>query len=394
MPICDVEMPHLSHISDEEEFRFQMPVMVVGMEQKRHDGGLAFKWGATSLLLRNNLHLRLVNLGPQDRITQGHLGFPVCLVSGQSRSPYASQTELDNFRDTQRERCGKPPEMALGFYADVIAQSLKFQDLLDQTTAYSVGETLRLAGSRELDMEPDDLQLLVIPQMGSEKVDLILYDPMPGGSGLLKQMIDAWPRVVDAAASLVTTCPSACESSCPDCLQRFRNAFYHRFLNRHTAAEFFDLSGNEVAFTHELPPILPTIKSADEELPVNQAEARLLEIIQKAGLPAPTACQKSIPLPKPFNYTTPDFYYDDPKEVTDGICIYLDGLSKHIHGNPTTHQQDKAIRAILRDKNYAVLELPASHLNDSQALMSFLYTLARKLISRTAADDIGRVKVI
>ncbi|MCX6875470.1 MAG: DUF1998 domain-containing protein [Verrucomicrobia bacterium] len=62
-----------------------------------------------------------------------------------------------------------------------------------------MGETLRLAGSLVLDMEPDDLLLLMIPQVGEEKVDLILYDPMPGGSGLLKQMIEAWPVLIETA---------------------------------------------------------------------------------------------------------------------------------------------------------------------------------------------------
>jgi hypothetical protein len=387
MPVCDVEMPHLSHISDEEEFRFQLPVMIAGMEQKRHDGGAAYKWGATSVLHRQNVHMRLVNLGPQDKITQGSLGYPVCLVSGQSRSPYASQEELSNFIETQVERCGKQPEMALGFYADVIAQGLKFQDLADLKTAYSVGESLRLAGSLVLDMEPEDLQLLVIPQAGEEKVDLNVYDPMPGGSGLLKQMVEAWPELIETAKRLVTTCPSACDSSCPDCLQRFRNAFYHQFLDRHVASAFFDASGDTITFTHDIPSLLPSIKGADDELPVNEAEARLLEIIKKAGLPEPV-CQKHISLPKPFTSTTPDFYYDDPKEVTDGICIYLDGLSKHIHGNATTKQKDEAIRSYLRAQNYAVLPIPASHLNDSNALAEFLYQLARRLVSKSQAEAI------
>ena len=87
--------------------------------------------------------------------------YPVCLVSGRTHSPCASQEDLTNFINTQFERCSKRPGMALGFYADVVAPSLKFQDMLDQKTAYSVGETLRLAGAQVLDMEPDDLQLLV-----------------------------------------------------------------------------------------------------------------------------------------------------------------------------------------------------------------------------------------
>ncbi|MES2438547.1 MAG: DEAD/DEAH box helicase [Verrucomicrobiota bacterium] len=387
MPICDVEMPHLSHISDEEEFRFQLPVVIAGMEQKRHDGGTAFKWGTTSILQRANLHMRLVNIGPQDRISQGIFGYPVCLVSGQSRSPYASQEELSNFRENQLERCGTAPEMALGLYADVVAHALKFQDMTDQVSAYSVGESLRLAGALVLDMEPDDLQLLVIPQAGDTKVDLIIYDPMPGGSGLLKQMIEAWPKLIDAAKHLVETCPGVCDSSCPDCLQRFRNAFYHRFLDRHVASAYFDAEGNAVTFSNAIPPLMPAMKGAGAEMPVNEAEAKLLAAILKAGLSEPT-CQKVISLPKPFTSTTPDFFYEDPKEVTDGICIYLDGLSKHLHGNPATKQQDDAIRTILRDKNYAVLSIPASHLNDPVSLGAFLYNLARKLVTKSQAEDI------
>jgi hypothetical protein len=132
---------------------------------------------------------------------------------------------------------------------------------------------------------------------------------------------------------------------------------------------------------------MPIMKEAGAEMPVNEAEAKLLAAILKAGLPEPT-CQKSIPLPKPFTSTTPDFYYDDPKEVTDGICIYLDGLSKHLHGNPATKQQDDAIRTYLRSNNYAVLDIPASHLNDPASLGTFLYNLARKLVTKTQAEQI------
>lgn len=227
----------------------------------------------------------------------------------------------------------------------------------------------------------------MIPQAGDTKVDLIIYDPMPGGSGLLKQMIEAWPKLIDAAKRLVETCPGVCDSSCPDCLQRFRNAFYHRFLDRHVASAYFDAEGSTIGFAHEIPPLMPAMKGADTEMPVNEAETKLLNAILKAGLPEPT-CQKSIPLPKPFTATTPDFFYEDPKEVTDGICIYLDGLSKHLHGNPATKQQDDAIRTYLREHNYAVLSIPASHLNDPVSLGAFLYNLARKLVTKAQAEEI------
>lgn len=387
MPVCDVEMPHLSHISDEEEFRFQMQVTVAGMELKHHEGGTAWKWGSVTVFHRRAVRLRLVNLGTSDRFSAGKLGYLVCLVSGQSRSPYASEAELDSFRKHQTERCGRPPEESLGFYADVVADCLKIQDLPDHRLAYSIGESLRLAGSLVLDMEPEDLQLLVVPQHGDDKVDLILYDPMPGGSGLLEQMLRAWPAVVAAGRRIADTCPSLCDSSCPDCLRRFRNAFYHRFLDRHAASAFLADAGGTVVLSHSIPALLPSVKGSAAELPVNVAEATLAAILEKAGLPEPE-CQKQILLPRPFTATTPDFYYDDPKEVSDGICIYLDGLSAHIHGNARTRERDAALRSLLRERNYTVFEIPASHLSDEDAMSLFLYGLARRLLTKAAAEEI------
>ena len=40
--MCDVDAPHQSYISDEEDYRFQMPVAIFGYEQGRHGGGRAY----------------------------------------------------------------------------------------------------------------------------------------------------------------------------------------------------------------------------------------------------------------------------------------------------------------------------------------------------------------
>src|SRR5688572_30955989 len=52
-------------ISDDEDYRFQLPVVVYGYEQPRHGGGSAFTWGSRDVTLRSSLHLRLVNVGPR-----------------------------------------------------------------------------------------------------------------------------------------------------------------------------------------------------------------------------------------------------------------------------------------------------------------------------------------
>jgi len=51
IPMCDVDAPHQSFISDDEDYRFQMAVAVFGHEQGRHSGGEAWEWGAQSVQL-------------------------------------------------------------------------------------------------------------------------------------------------------------------------------------------------------------------------------------------------------------------------------------------------------------------------------------------------------
>jgi len=42
--VCDVDLPHSSQISDDEDYRFQLAVTVFGHEQDRHGAGKAWRW--------------------------------------------------------------------------------------------------------------------------------------------------------------------------------------------------------------------------------------------------------------------------------------------------------------------------------------------------------------
>ena len=44
-------------------------------------------------------------------------------------------------------------------------------------------------------------------------------------------------EVVETALHLVGACSSACETACVDCLWTFRNAYYHKYLDRKKAQE-------------------------------------------------------------------------------------------------------------------------------------------------------------
>src|SRR5436189_64315 len=73
----------------------------------------------------------------------------------------------------------------------------------DQRTAYSVLEALRFAAARVLDMHLEDLQILVIGYVDRDEVDALLWDPMPGGSGLLDQICERFEEITQVAREVV-----------------------------------------------------------------------------------------------------------------------------------------------------------------------------------------------
>ena len=387
VPVCDVDLMHMSQIADDEDFRFQMPVSVFAREQGRHGEGRAFSWGPRQVHLRSAVHLRLVNVGEAKSTRDGRLGYPICLVCGQSRSPFASQRDQDEFAKYHEENCRQKVE-ATGFFADVVADALTLMTCLDRDEGYSVAEALRMGAANVLEMEIEDLQIVSVAQPGAPNVDVLLYDPMPGGSGLLEQIVDRWPEVVAAALELVENCPAACGSSCPDCLQTFRNAWTHRYLNRATAADRLKGWGDALTLSHSIPAKQAAASAeASGALPVNDAEQRLRDMLQRAGF-APPVCQKPISLGLPYGTTTPDFYYDPPNDSMEGICIYLDGMSARLHGNPETAQRDGEIRGHLHDSGYEVFTIPFGHLTDVEAMRRHFFRLGRLLLGTARGKEV------
>ena len=374
--VCDADLVHASHISDEEELRFQLGVAIYGLELGEHSGGRAFRWGGQAMQLRRGVRLRLVNVGTSAAVRgDGDLGYPVCTVCGQSVSPLSSEAQHRQFAEAHAERCRKPPEN-IGFFADVAADALSLPDCEDARTAYSVLEALRIGACQVLDMHMDDLQILVIGHVDRELVDALLWDPMPGGSGLLDRLCERFEDVARAAADVVAGCPAVCASSCIDCLQTFRNAYYHRYLDRAIAAECLQEWGGRLTLEHDIPPRESAVAPLENEMPANEAEARLRRMLQAAGF-GEGARGERVRLSGTLGTTTPDVLYRaEDHEPDEGVCIYLDGLSRHIHGNPETAEQDRQIRAWLRGGGYEVLEIPASELDDEQAMAKHFRRLA------------------
>lgn len=386
VPMCDVDLSHQSNISDDEDNRFQMPVTILGYEQGRHGGGLAFQWKDQLVQLRRSVHLRLVNVGPANLVRTGDLGYTVCLVCGRSRSPFTSDSDLELFKKDHQDRCRTTVD-PVGFFADVIADTFSLQDCENREVAYSVTEAIRHGASNVLEMELEDLQIVTVGHPGSERVDVLLYDPMPGGSGLLEQLLTKWTAVVEAAIAVLSDCKSRCETACIDCLFNFRNAHYHRHLNRHTALKKLLEWEDILTQSHTIPTNLPRHEDDDDYRPVNNGEALLQTMLKRAGFPDPVP-QHSIDLGRPLGTTISDFFYNDPDERSEGICIYLDGMSRAVHGNADRQAKDQAIREELRNEGYEVMTVTAGDLEDQGRMAKFFFRLGRTLLGKPKAEAI------
>ena len=381
MAVCDVDLVHTSHISDEEELRFQLGVAVNGLELRQHNGGRAFHWGAQPVHLRRGVRMRLVNVGASAAMANGEFGYPVCTVCGQSVSPLSSERQRDQFSESHEERCGRAPR-PIGFHADTVADVFSLPACDSITTAYGVLEALRIGAARVLDMHKDDLQILVIGHVDREEVDALLWDPMPGGSGLLERLCERFEEVVQIAVEVVNDCPAVCASSCIDCLQTFRNAYYHRSLDRMIASERIGEWGQNLSFDHDIPPLQPTETPADHAQPVNEAETRLRHLLLAAGFGEGIRGEQ-IRLDRALGTTTPDVIFrSEDHDPDEGVCIYLDGLSAHLHGNVETAEQDRMIRTWLRNSGYEVIEIAANDLNDENAMVRHFRRLANYLSMR------------
>ncbi len=377
LAICDVDISYISRISDEEQNRFQMPVAVLGYLKHAHRGGKAYTIDGKEVQHRFGQHVRLVNVGPADRVKRGELGYPICSVCGAVRSPYASEHDLTHFRQIHRERCGKEPE-ELAVTTDGHVDGLLFQGLPDRAAAVNFGEALRIGATQVLEMESQDLQLLPLSQP-DDSYHLFLYDPMPGGSGLLQQLLEQWQSILAAATQSLTHCEGNCKRSCYTCMRTYRNIFYHDLLDRFEAVQLLSEYQGEPRQEREIPPV-EQVAATSKGKPTNRGEEALAEMIVQAGLPQ-FENQHSIELGKPFGATVPDLFYEDPVSGTQ-LAVYLDGLSKGIHGNADRHQMDRMIRERLEEEGIDVIEIASSDLDDPEAMKRHLKRISGKLRRR------------
>ena len=132
---------------------------------------------------------------------------------------------------------------------------------------------------------------------------------------------------------------------------------------------------------HELQPLEDT-SFAGPIATTNQAEDRLRELLRRAGLDGFVG-QHEIEIGPPYGRTVPDFAYHDAE-----VAVYLDGLSRTLHGSPERQRADAIIRDQLDELGWKVVVIAASHLDDPVLLTSDFRRIARALKGKDAAEAI------
>jgi len=362
MPITDLDLALTGRITDEENLRFAMPTLVVGRYQRHSKGGKAYKIGDYEVHHLKSQGLELINVGEAGKARKRELGFLICPVCGAAKSPYVVPDEKERFIKHHLDRCGKEP-IPTALSTQVEVDVIKFPKLKSPAIGANICETLRIAAASVLDMGENDLGILQIANPDNT-FDFLLYDPMPGGSGLLDQILLLWTQIIETAF-VVLGCREKCERVCYSCLLTYRNQYYHPILDRHIAAKLIsELNQNPESYMN-----LEAVIDESGEIegtPANSPESRMVNMFNEVGLPMGKLRQSvrtSIGL-----MTEPDWLYEDENKPSIKIAVYLDGMSRHLHGDPNQARKDNLIRQALEVDGYKVLVIQSRDLDDPEIM--------------------------
>jgi len=287
--MIDVRIEGLGRISDQEEYRHRRAYIQHALQLPEHRGGQQGRVGLISYRFYQEGNLRTVNLGTRKKgpaAPPDGIGFPICLVCGEVRSPLASVAEIDNFTKHHQKRCGRAAGWK-ALHVDVRSDLLVLGPFSHGQGAVNAIESLRIGCRRVLEMGETELETeLLVDDQG--RTLGVLFDPLPGGSGFLPLTMEHWERIVDSAKEVLAACH--CEKACYRCLLHFRNQQYHGVLDRHVALDALSELNGRFEKEHELPPHFVREKSHEEETE-SPKEDKLLAILRRRKFPLPPEAQ-------------------------------------------------------------------------------------------------------
>jgi hypothetical protein len=357
--------------ADSEEDRMTSVYDVRPHPQLDRDG-VRYRVGPWALDLRPQEELWFINHGlkeagslAEDRASSP--GFMLCPVCGdhfdkaeQKRMERPSRGGTGGATAEAREalgphakRCsGTPDHYSLGHKrkADTLRLVVPDPSVLGEDAvawAWSLLHALVQGAVRLFEVDEDDLEAYVLTRSHrnddgtsrEEPLDLLLIDPVLGGSGLLRRLAEHLPAVAKAALQHLDG--HECADSCYRCLRTYRNQRQHRLLDWRLAVPFLQaLTGEAVVEAGTVQGAQPVPRN--EGPAWDEARAEGCESPQELNLLKAIRADGALPEPAKQHevwdggrlLTRADFAFPDAKPK---VLIYVDGLEWHSSVRQRTH---------------------------------------------------------
>ncbi|MFW5739161.1 MAG: helicase-related protein, partial [Myxococcota bacterium] len=379
--LTDVEMQRRQDIDDRERARRRVFFHVYGSVIERHAGGQQGSVGNLQIRFYRRQDLRLVNLGINAKTQHGYSLFPICTTCGATRSPAATEAELERFAQDHAKRHQRATTGHFALHVEFPSDTLHIGPFQERADAANLFESIRIGARLVLDMGATEVEGFTISdEHGGYWA--ILYDPMPGGSGFLPQIVRYWRIICERAAQALATCASACDRACYSCLKHFRNQQDHEVLDRHDAQSLLATLTSDLALDHPIPAVVaqPVVDPGAAD---SDSELGFARICAKRGFPVPPSAQHKVSFGD-GSYTLADFAYPDAK-----ILVYIDGMSAGIHGNAAQQKKDRLVRAKAKMAGWHVVAISAEGLQDAESVAGCLEEIALYLGVEWSADTMA-----
>jgi len=284
------------------------------------------------------LNLGRVEITP-DGSVKGIRPFWMCPVCGEFVEPSANVQRTQR-KKTQKQQwqhsqtcTGEPQEVALGHQtkADTLRLIVPGIETMGRDGirwAWSLVYAIIQGATMAFQLDEGDIEGFVLEKRSengtTEVFEIFWVDAVLGGSGILKDLAENFPKVAQFALKHLEK--HDCASSCYRCLRTYRNQQVHELLDWRLVIPW--LKAASTAKVEKEGFVQPSFGGAEWEEARREGcgsplELRLLKAIREAGLPEPQK-QFEVKNEEEEIVTVADFAYPEQK-----ILIYVDGLAFH-----------------------------------------------------------------